>query len=143
MPTVFRGKAQVTGSLMVADVILYPTAESLDLDHDFEMDIVQDEGGDDQAWRSRNEKYNGDVGMVLVDKSSSSTIAHAQAGAAFFAPFAVLTISTCLVAAWNTTFVIMPGSKITQKNNDTGKIMFKLRRYADSTQNTLFATTPS
>ncbi len=139
-----RGKAQVSGTAFVADVILYPIAQSLDLTQEFTEQIVEDEQGQDTAWRAYNEKYMGDIGMILIDKSAvgSTTASNAKSGAAFFAPLAIVTISTCDAAAWNTTFQIVSGSKIGNKNTETGTIAFKLRRYADSTQNTLAASTP-
>jgi hypothetical protein len=143
MPNIFRGKAQVSGTVFVADVILYPWPESMDLNHEFQEDIIHDTSGGDAAWRSRNEMITGELGMVFVDQSSSSTAAHAAAGAAFFAPYAILTISTCAVVAWNTTWQVVSGASINQKNTDTAKGKFRLRRYVDSTQNTLAATIPS
>lgn len=142
MANVFRGKAQVSGTKFLCDVILYPIAQSMKLTQNFEEDIVQDEQGADYAWRARNEKYEGDLGMILIDKSSTSLAANAKTGAAFLAPYAVLTISTCDVVAWNTTYQLVSGSDIDLQNTQTGKMSFKLRRYADSTQNTLAATTP-
>jgi hypothetical protein len=142
MPNTFRGKAQVAGSKFLADVILYPIANSLKLSQNWEEDMLKDEQGDDNSVRAHNEKYIGDLGMILVDKSSTSTAANAKAGAAFFAPLANVTISTCDVAAWNAVYQVESGSDISQENTQGGKIAFKLRRWADSTQNTLMTTTP-
>lgn len=142
MPNTFRGKARVSGSKFVADVILYPIANSLKLNQEFDENILGDEQGDDYSWRAHNEKYMGDVGLILVDKSSTSLAANAKTGAAFFAPLAIITISTCDVAAWNTTFQSISGSSLDNDNKNDGKFDLKLRRYADSTQNTLAATTP-
>lgn len=142
MPNTFRGKAQVSGSKITVDVILYPIANSLELTQNWDEDILKDEIGDDYAVRAHNEKYEGDLGMIAVDKSSTSLIANAQTGAAFLTPLTTCTITTCLVAAWNSTYQLMPGNKIAQGNDTHGKISYRLRKWADSTQNTLMQTTP-
>ena len=134
-----RGLAQVTGCAATFDVILYPIPQNMKQTHEFEMEIVKDVNGQDTAWWTRNEMINGDVAMKLVGDSN----AHAQAGAAFLAPLAVVTISGSPVALWNTTWTIMNGSDIDLGNTKVGDITFKLRRYSDATQNALFATQPS
>lgn len=143
MANTFRGKAQVVGTAFTCDVILYPIAKSLKATQNWEEDAVQDEQGNDTAWRARNEKIEGEVGMILIDKSAvgSTTAAHAKAGGAFLAPLAILTISTCDHAIWNTTWQLVSGSDIAN-DEGTGKMNYKLRRYVDSTQNTLAASTP-
>jgi hypothetical protein len=148
MPQSFRGKAQVAGLLssdgtaIVFDVILYPMPQSMKLSQEFDEDITQNEIGDDCGWRARNEKFMGDVGMKLMDKSATSLIANAKTGAAFHAPYAIITITKSAVAAWNTTWQNISGGGIDQDNVKIGDINFRLRRYSDATQNTLAATTP-
>ena len=148
MPQTFRGKAQVSGLLssdgtnIVFDVILYPMPQSMKIGQEFDEDITQNEIGDDCAWRARNEKYMGDIGMKLMDKTAGNLIANAKTGAAFLAPYAIVTITKSAITAWNTTWQNISGSSIDQDNVKIGEISFKLRRYADSTQNTLAATTP-
>jgi len=141
MPNVFRGKAQVSGTDANGDfdIIVYPYNESQDMTHEFEEDVIQDPTGSDMAWRSRNEKIMGDIGVFFV----GDTVAHAKTGAAFFAPYAIMTVTNCAVAAWNTTWQYVSGSTINQKNNDTARGHLRFRRYVDATQNTLAATTPS
>lgn len=129
----------MSGTVFAGDVILYPTPETMKANHEFEEDVVQDVVGQDTAWRSRNERIMGDLGMVLV----GDTFAHAAAGAAFFAPYAIITISTCACVLWNTTWQVISGSDISQQNTGTGKYNLKLRRYVDSTQNTLAAAIPA
>lgn len=139
MANVLRGKAQVHGVTAAFDVILYPIQQSIKATQNFDLDIAKDQNGDDAAWRTSNEMIDVDVGMKLL----GDTIAHAEAGAAFLAPLAVVTISTAKMAALNTTFCVMNGNEIDLGNTKIGDITFKLRRYVNSTQNTLFATTPS
>jgi hypothetical protein len=141
MPNVFRGKAQVSGTDAVGnfDIIVYPVNETQRLTHEFEEDIVQDNTGSDMAWRSRNEKILGEIGVFFV----ADTVAHSKTGAAFFAPYAIMTVSNCAVAAWNTTWQLVSGSDIDQKNTDIARGHFRWRRYVDATQNTLAAAVPA
>lgn len=146
MANVFAGKAQVSGSvatLTVASVGLFPWQESMKLASEFEMDVIQDPSGGDGAWRTRNEKYVGDLGMIFVDQSSTSTLAHAEAGAAILAPLTQVVITGCQVAAWNATWCIISGNTIDLINTGTGKGVFRLQRYTDSAQQTLFTTNVS
>ena len=136
---VSRGKATVNGVAATFDVILYPIQQSMKATHQFSQEEAKDALGQDTAWIARNEMIEGDVAMKLL----GDTVAHATAGAAFLAPLAVVTISGCTVAAWNTTWIVQPGSDIDTGNTKIGDIAFKLRRYVDGTQNTLYATTPS
>jgi hypothetical protein len=142
MANTFVGKAQVAGSKFLADVILYPIANSLKLTHKWEEDKVKDEQGDDYSKRGHNEMYDGDIGMILVDKSSTSLAANAKSGGVFLAPYATVTISTCDLAIWNGAWTYEPDASIDQENTATGKMSYKLTRYANSTQNTLMTTTP-
>ncbi len=139
MPTTRRGKAQVSGVAGTFDVILYPVQQSMKATHNFELEVAKDAQGDDTAWKANNENIDGDIGMKIL----GDTIAHAKTGGAFFAPLAVVTISACDLAIWNTTWVVQPGSDIDLGNTKIGDISFKLKRYVDATQNTLSATTPS
>lgn len=134
-----RGKANLSGNTAAFDVILYPLQQSMKANQEWDEEIIKDAVGQDCSWLARNEKYMGDVGMKLV----GDTAAHAQAGAAFLGPLAVVTISTCLCTLWNTTWEVVSGSSIGLTNDKVGDIEFRLRRYADSTQNTLAAATPS
>ena len=142
MANTFRGKAQVAGTKFTADVILYPIANDLELNQDFATDVVLDEQGDDYSKRAHNEKYVGDLGMVLVDKSASSTAANAQAGAAFLTPLATVNITACDVAGWIGAYTLETGSKISQQNTSHGKMTYKLMKYANSAQNTLMTSVP-
>jgi hypothetical protein len=146
MANTFRGYAQVagvSGSLTVAAVALYPLKESMKFTHNFEEDIIKDEQGNDAAWRAFNEKYEGDLAMRLVMTGSPSTFANAKALAAALTPYAIVAISGCDIAAWNTSYQVITGSDIGLTNNTAGSMSWKLRRYADSTQNTLAVSTPS
>ncbi len=147
MANTFLGKAQVagvSGTLTISAAVLYALKESMEVTHEFSEDIIQDEQGNDAAWRAFNEKHMGDIGMRLVHTGTSgtSTFANAKLLAALQVPYAVVTISACDIAAWNTTWQVVSGGKIGLKNTTAGDMGFKLRRYVDATQNTLAATTP-
>ena len=146
MANTFRGKAQVagvSGDLTVASVALYPLKESMKLSHAFDEDIIKDEQGNDASWRAFNEKYEGDIGMRLVMTGTPSTFAAAKALAAALTPYAIVTISGCDIAIWNTSFQVIPGSDVGLTNTTAGSMTWKLRRYKDSAQNTLATTEPS
>lgn len=146
MANTFLGKAQVagtSGTLAVGNVTLNALKEGMDFTHQFEEDIIKDEQGNDAAWRAFNEKYEGDIKMRLVDTGNSSSFAGAAALAATLTPYAVVTISDCTIESWNTTYQVIPGSSVGLVNTTAGNMSWKLRRYADSAQNTLATTTPS
>jgi hypothetical protein len=147
MAQTFRGRAQVEGVTNAIDVILKKTMQSMKLTQTFDEEINKDEHGNDCAWKANNEKYEGDISLKLMSSGAGITVpdtrATVAAAAAFLAPYAVVTISTCEVTAWNTTYQVISGNEIDLGNTKVGDISFKLRRYADSTQNTLAATTPS
>ena len=146
MANTFLGKAQVagtSGTLTVATVALNPLKEGMDFTHHFEEDIIKDEQGNDASWRGFNEKYEGDVKMRLVDMSTPSTKANAKALAAALVPYAVVTITGCDIAAWNTSYQVIPGSSVGLKNTTAGDMSWKMRRYVDADQNTLATTTPT
>jgi hypothetical protein len=142
MALTFRGRAQVEGVTNAIDVILRKTMKSMNLTQSFDEQINQDEHGDDCGWKANNEKYEGDLEMWLMD-TTTGTRSQVATAAAFLAPYAVITISTCEVTAWNTTYQNISGGSINLENTSTGKQSFKLRRYANSTQNTLAATIPT
>jgi hypothetical protein len=142
MAQTFRGRAQVEGVTNAIDVILKKTMQSMKLTQTFDEEINKDEHGNDCAWKANNEKYEGDISLKLMS-TGTDTRAQVATAAAFLAPYAVVTISTCEVTAWNTTYQVISGNDIDLGNTKVGDITFKLRRYADSTQNTLAATTPT
>lgn len=139
MPVTKRGKASVSGVAGSFDVILYPVPQSMKLSHKFDMVVTKDAQGDDAAWKANNELVDGDWMMKLL----GATSANAKAGGAFLAPLAVITVTSSDLTINNTTWCVVPDSSIDLKNDDVGDIAFKVRRYVDSTQNTLFQTIPT
>ncbi len=134
-----RGLANVFGCKMAFDVVLYPVPQSAKATHQFEEKKAKDYLGQDNAWVALNEMIDGEIALKLL----GDTNAHAIAGAVFLAPLAVVTISTADQTLWNTTWEVVPGSNFDLKNDDIGDYNLRLRRYVDSTQNTLAAATPT
>lgn len=146
MANTFLGRAQVagtTGTLTVDDVALSPLKEGMDLTHEFSEDIIMDEQGNDASWRAFNEKWMGDLKMRLVITDTPNTFARAKALAAAIGPYSIVEIADCDIELWNTTFQVITGSTVGLVNTTAGNLSWKLRRYADSTQNALAATTPT
>lgn len=140
MPSVvFRGKAALEGIAGTFDVIVYPVAQTGKLSQNFEEEIVKDVHGFDAAWLARNEHELFDVGMKVL----GDTAAHAAAGAAFLAPFATVTLSAFTATVFNGAYQLISGGDIDLGNTKVADINFKLRKYADATQNTSATTTPS
>lgn len=135
---VFRGKAALEGIVGTFDVILYPVAQTGKLTQNFEEEIVKDVHGFDAAWLARNEHHMFDVGMKLL----GPTATNAAAGAAFLAPFATVTLSGFTAGLFNAAYQLVSGGDIDLGNTKVGDINFKLRKYADATQNTSAVTTP-
>lgn len=134
-----KGLATVEGTTGTFDVILYPVAQTIKSTQNFEEEIVKDIRGFDAAWLYRNEHRMFDIGAKIV----GDTVAHAKAGGAFFSPAATVVISACDLTELNGSYHVVSGSDIDLGNTKVGDINFKLRKYADSTQNTASITTPS
>ena len=144
MSNVYRGYAQVAGvsGSFTVPANFAPLKEGMDMTHEFDEDIIKDEGGNDAAWRAFNEKFAGDIKMRLVHTGSPTSLAAAKALAAQLTPYQIVTITGCDIAAWNTSWRVVPGSTIGLQNTTAGTMAWKLVRYVDSTQNTLSVTAP-
>lgn len=134
-----RGKASVEGIPGSIDVIVYPVSQTGKMTQNFEEEIIKDTHGFDAAWLARNEHQTFDLAMKLL----GDTQAHAITGGAFLAPYATVTLSGFDLTILNGAYQNLTGSDIDLGNTKVGDISFKLRKYADSTQNTLATTTPS
>lgn len=149
MANTFRGYAQVagvTGTLAITaptPITLSPLKESMRFTHNFEEDIIKDDQGNDGAWRAFNEKYEGDIAMRLVDTGTPSSFANAKALAAALTPYAIVTITGCDIANFNASYQIISGSDVGLTNTTAGTMSWKLRKYSNSTQNTLATTIPT
>jgi hypothetical protein len=148
MANTFLGKAQVagtSGTLTINAVALSPLKEGMDLNHEFEEDIIKDEQGNDAAWRAFNEKYMGDIKMRIVHTATdgTSTKANAKLLAAALVPYAIVRLTGCDIATWNNVnFQVISGGSIGLVNTSAGSMTYKLRRYTDPAQDTLAGHTP-
>ena len=145
MAIVFKGKAVFEGTHGTFDVIVYPVAQSQKLTQNWEQEDGKNAHGDDMYAVARNEHYLYDMGMKIV----GDTKAHAAGAVAFLSPLSSVVVtdpgpeSPAIPPIMLGTFQIVNGSEIDLGNTKVGDITFKLRKYADSTQNTLMNTTPS
>lgn len=135
--------AGTSGDLVIASVAVSPVKEAMDFTHEFDEDIIKDDTGNDTAWRAFNEKYTGDLKLRLVITDDPNTFTRAKALAAVLTPYAVLTITDCDIASWNTSYQVIPGGTVGLTNTTAGNMSWKVRRYVDSDQNTLATTTPT
>lgn len=140
---VFRGRAQVEGTNNTIDVILHKTMRTMGVSQSFDEVINQDEHGNDVAWKAQNEKREVDLDMYLMANAANITMANVAANAAFLAPYAIVTLSNCVISDMNGAYQLMPGASLSLEQAATGKAAFKLRKYADSAQNNIAVTTPS
>lgn len=147
MAQIFRGRAQIEGVAGTFDVLTKKINQSISATQQYDEHIVQDANGNDAAWMSRNEKFEGDVQLWLV-ANDSSTRAQVATAAAFLSPFAIVTLSGFELAFLGTTgspvtWQYISGATISLDSMSQGKMSVKLRRYADATQNALAATIPT
>lgn len=134
-----RGKAAVTGIAGTIDVVVFPVAQTANVTHNFEEEIVKDVAGFDAAWVARNTHKLADFKF----KALGDTAAHAATGLTFIAPFATVTLSGFTTGELNTTWQNISGASIDLNNTSVADFATKFRCYTDSTQNTLSQTTPS
>lgn len=134
-----RGKAAVSGIAGSIDLIVYPVAQSANLTHNFEEEVVKDTTGFDAAWLARNTHKLADFKF----KALGTTAATAASGLAFIAPFATVTLSGFATAEFNTTWQNISGASIDLNNTSVADFSTKFRCYTDATQNTLSQTTPT
>lgn len=134
-----KGKATVEGTAGTFDVILYPLAQTIRASQAAEEEVVKDVRGFDAAWLWRNEHNTYDVGCKIV----GDTVAHAKAGGAFLDLGSKVTISASDLTELDGDYQVIPGADIDLGNTKVGDITFKLRKYADATQQTAATTTPS
>lgn len=134
-----RGKASVNGVSGSIDLIIYPVAQSANVNHNFEEEVIKDVTGFDCAWVARNVHKLADFKF----KALGDTAAHAATGLTFIAPFTTVTLSGFTTAELNTTWQNISGASIDLNNTSVADFSTKFRCYVDSTQNTLSQTTPA
>lgn len=147
-PIFQRGKAAIHGVAGTFDVIVYPIQQKVKMTQTFDEEIVKDVDGGDVAWIARNERGEFNVGVKFL----ADTAAHAATpvsttisslGQPFLAPYATVTLSTFVLSALNGAYQNISGTEYDAENVKIADGDYKLRRYADPTQNTLATTAPS
>jgi hypothetical protein len=113
--------------------------ESAKLQHKFEQDVVKDEQGFDAAWAATNPHY--EVDITLVPKAS--TRAAVEAATVVLEPLDSVAFTHFAVAIFNRTWGYIGDQSIELNAGKPGKVTLKFRSYADTDQNTAFATTIS
>ncbi len=143
MANTFRGKAQIagiTGTIAIADVVVYPLRESVSLTHEFDEDIIKDEQGNDAAWRAFNERNSGRVGMRLVDVGSPTSKANIEDFCAALTPYAKITFAGTEPSVFDGDYQLVSGSERSLTNTTAGTMTLTLRQYVDATQQLLSVT---
>lgn len=142
-----RGKATVNGVTGAIDVLVYPVQQKIRATQNFEEEAGKDVIGFTAWLLARDEKVEGTYGVKFV----GDTAAHAKVpctaagllGQPFFAPFASLTFSGFDMAVMNGVWQIISGTELDLENVKVADGDYKVRRWADATQNTALNTAPS
>lgn len=145
MANTFRGKAQISGTsgtVTVAAAAWRLLKESARISRTFEEDIIKDEANGDCAWRASNQKDEGEIGFRLVDTGSPTTEANIESfcAALLNTPYATIVLSGFKPAAFNGSYQAISGQDMSLANTTAGSGSMKLRKYVDSTQQTLAVT---
>lgn len=160
-PTVIvRGKAVIEGVAGSFDAILYALQQTGKANQSFELEEIKDVHGYDAVWIARNEHLTCDWALKLVGDTAAhaatpaNTVAYSagSAGAGvsslgqpFLAPLATVnfTASGSTPAAFTGVYQVVSGGDVDLANTKVGDLNLKLRRYANTDQNTAMATTPT
>ncbi len=110
--------------------------EALSLAHNFRLKEVIDENDSDAALCATN----ANIEMDITFKPAADTKAAAAGIAVFLAPLTTVVLSNFKVAVANGSWIYVGGGKIDLTANDNAKQTLRVRRYVDSTQNTLLTT---
>lgn len=142
-----RGKATVNGVAGAIDVLVYPVQQKFKATQNFEEEAGKDVIGFTAWLLARDEHAQGTYGVKFV----GDTAAHAKVpvssagllGQPMFAPYTSLTFSGFDMAVMNGVWQIISGSELDQENVKVADGDYKIRKWADSTQNTNLNTAPS
>lgn len=157
-PVVLTGVAQFTGvggTITYASAAIYPIQETIKANQVFEYEPIKDPSGFDLAWSARNNCYDIDLGMKLMDSTgygsspSGGSVANAISGALFPAPISTITLAgfggadSADIPWLNSIYQVLSGSNIDLSNIKCGEMTWKVRWYASAAQRALIAITPS
>lgn len=144
---VLRGLASIHGVVGTFDVLVYPLQQKLQMTQNFEEEAVKDANGFTAALLARDEHGMLNIGV----KFTADTAAHAATpttgtstmGQPFLLPYQTVTLSGFALAAINNTFQNVTGTSLDMENSKVADGDYKLRLWANSTQNTSLTTAPS
>ena len=151
---IYRGKAVVAGIPGSFDSLLYALQQTGKATQNYEEEIIKDVHGNDAAWVARNEHLTTDFSLKLV----ADTVAHAQSpvaavtgtnttisglGQPFLSPLSCVSLGGFVLAGFNGLYQIVSGNDVDLNNTKVGDLNFKLRRYADATQNASITASPT
>jgi len=132
-----RGKASIEGVAGTFDALL--TKQTIRHGQEFDEETIKDENGFDCAWNYRNEKATVDISCKLLGDNATNLAAEAV----YFGPGNIVNLSNFAPNVINGSYHIVSGCEISLANDRVGDMTFKLRKYADATQNTAATSTPS
>jgi len=140
----------VAGVAGAFDVLVYVTQQTLDGMQHWDEQVGKDVNGADQWWLARNEHMETDVKVEFVATTNELAATPVTTGSVLSAlgqpltgPLQAVTLSGFLLASLNGVYQMMTGTKFDIKNVGVAEATYKLRRYADPTQNTLANTIPT
>jgi hypothetical protein len=146
-----RGKGVVAGVTGTVNVFVWPIQQKLDFTQEWDEELLKDVNGFTMAAIGRDEKIVGDIGLKFVADSNADAAVPMSTGAGvlsnfgqpMLSPYQNIILSGFKMAALNGTWQNISGTKLDQENTKVADGTYKLRAWADSTQNTLMTTTPS
>lgn len=133
--------AGITNSGSAITISGYATfnLKSAKLGHKFDIQDIKDANNFDNTAIATNEHTELDIEFVV----SGADRAAAAATAVFLAPLAAVTLANFKIAAFNGVYQYRGDASIDLTDSGPAKMMLKIRKYADSTQNTALTTTIS
>lgn len=105
----------------------------------FEEEVIKDQHGFDTAWLARNQHTMADLGMKIVGASVATITSQTWP----LAPYATVTLTGFALSTINGSYQYLTGADANFNFDKVAEATFKLRKYADPTQNALAVTTPS
>lgn len=154
-----RGKANVAGVSGTIDVMVYPIGQTLKAVQDFELETGKDVQGFDAWLLARNEHSNVDLGIAFIADTAAHSIIPVVApgsgpggistlGQPFLTPLCTINLSGFETSSLNFAgldgaYIMISGSDLDEANTKVAEGHYKIRKYADSTQNTLLTSAPA
>jgi hypothetical protein len=136
MSFAYKGGAVVETAVGALDAYAGVTNEALKAAHAWEEEIIKDASGLAATWVPRDEHVILDVTVKLTGAS----VAAAKAASIFLAPYAPVVLSGFDLSWMNATWQYIGGTAIDLSDSKHGGATIKLRKYANSAQQTAATT---